>query len=354
MKPEAVLRGAPGLSVACMAAGGEARWDEFVRSCPQATFFHLSPWAGILEEVFGFRTYFLYAQRANRLEGVLPLALVESWLTGRALVSLPLCIEAGVAAINAEAHAALLAEASLIARQLKVRHLEVRSRQQQAEGWPTQDLYVRFEKPILDDDEANMAAIPRKQRAMVRKGVSAGLRSQVDADLAGFYALYADNMRRHGSPAHSRGFFSRLLEAFGEDVQILTVRSPRGEALSSVLSFYFRDTVLPYYAGDVACARDFHANDFKYWALMCEARSRGCKVFDYGRSKQGSGSFAFKKNWGCEPQPLHYQYQFLAGQSEVPQHNPNNPKYRLLIATWRRLPLPLTTILGPMVAKHFV
>jgi FemAB-related protein (PEP-CTERM system-associated) len=123
--------------------------------------------------------------------------------------------------------------------------------------------------------------------------------------------------------------------------------------LSSVLSFYFRDTVLPYYAGDVPAARDWHANDFKYWALMCEARERGCRVFDYGRSKRGSGSYDFKKNWGCEPQPLFYQYRFLSGQAVVPQLNPNNPKYQLLIQGWRRLPRGLVRILGPMVARHF-
>jgi len=223
----------------------------------------------------------------------------------------------------------------------------------QAPSWPTQDLYVRFEKPILPDGEANLAAIPRKQRAVVRKGVAAGLVARRDEDVARFYALYLDNMARHGSPAQSRRYFERLQAAFGADCAVLTVESPSGQALSSVMSFYFRDTVLPYYAGDVAAARGLYANDFKYWALMEDARQAGLRRFDYGRSKVGSGSWAFKKNWGCEPEPLHYQFQFFKGPAEVPQHHPNNPRYRLLIGAWRAAPRALTARLGPLVARHF-
>ena len=352
MKSEAVLRGVSALAVRCLAESECHRWDRFVAECPEATFFHQSGWARVIEEVFGYRTYFLYAERSARIEGVLPLAFVDSWLTGRALVSLPFCIEAGVAAISVEARAALEREALLIAAQLGVAHLEIRSRGVHQPDWPTQDLYVRFEKPILPEAADNLAAIPRKQRAVVRKGQAAGLVARRD-EVSRFHALYADNMRRHGSPAHGQRYFEKLCEVFGDQCRVLTVADARGVALSSVMSFYFRDTVLPYYAGDVAAARESHANDFKYWALMDEARVAGCTVFDYGRSKVGSGSFSFKKNWGCEPQPLYYQYQFLRGQRAVPEHNPNNPKYRFLIAAWRRLPLPLTRILGPRVARHF-
>ena len=113
---------------------------------------------------------------------------------------------------------------------------------------------------------------------------------------------------------------------------------PTGRTLSGVLSFYFRDEVLPYYAGDDESARDLAANDFKYWELMRLSCARGLKVFDYGRSKQGTGSFAFKKNWGFEPAPLHYEY-CLYKRDAVPQNNPANAKFRLMIEAWRRMPI---------------
>jgi FemAB-related protein (PEP-CTERM system-associated) len=117
------------------------------------------------------------------------------------------------------------------------------------------------------------------------------------------------------------------------------------------LSFYFRDEVMPYYAGDDTAARDLAANDFKYWELMRRACTRGLKVFDYGRSKVGTGPYAFKKNWGFEPKPLHYEYCLYKRES-IPQNNPNNAKYRLLIAAWKRLPLPVANWLGPFIVRN--
>jgi FemAB-related protein (PEP-CTERM system-associated) len=116
------------------------------------------------------------------------------------------------------------------------------------------------------------------------------------------------------------------------------------------MSFYFRDEVLPYYAGDDESARDLAANDFKYWELMRRACARGLKVFDYGRSKQGTGSYSFKKNWGFEPTPLHYEYRLYTRDS-VPQNNPSNAKYKLLIEAWRRMPIGIANWLGPYVVR---
>lgn len=195
-----------------------------------------------------------------------------------------------------------------------------------------------------------MLAIPRKQRAMVRKGIKNGLVSVLDADVDRFFALYADNVHRHGTPAMPKRYFRMLLDTFGNDCEVLTVTTPDGKPLSSVLSFYFRDEVLPYYAGDDTAARDLAANDFKYWELMRRACARGLKVFDYGRSKQGTGSYAFKKNWGFEPTPLHYEY-CLYKRDAIPQNNPANAKYQLMIKTWRRLPIGVANWLGPFIVR---
>ncbi len=84
---------------------------------------------------------------------------------------------------------------------------------------------------------------------------------------------------------------------------------------------------------------------------MRRACERGIKVFDYGRSKRGTGSFAFKKNWGFEPQPLHYEY-CLYKRDAIPQNNPNNPKYKLFIEAWRRMPISLANRLGPYIVRN--
>lgn len=327
------------------------RWDAFVMACPQATFFHRSAWQPIIGSVFRHDTYFLYAKDGDTIQGVLPLAHVNSRLFGNALVGLPFAVYGGVAASTSEAAQALEQEAQAIAQRLKVDHLELRNIDRRHDDWPTQDLYVTFRKEIFAQEDANMLAIPRKQRAMVRKGIKNGLVSTVDDDVDAFFALYADNVHRHGTPAMPKRYFRALRESFGADCDVLTVRAPDGRALSSVLSFYFRDEVLPYYAGDDESARDLAANDFKYWELMRRSCARGLKVFDYGRSKQGTGSFAFKKNWGFEPKPLHYQY-CLYRRDSIPQNNPSNAKYQLLIATWRRMPIGLANWLGPFIVRN--
>lgn len=337
-----------------------ARWDEFVLHEPSATFFHRAAWQGIIHRHFRHPAVFLYAERGGQIEGVLPLAEVRSLLFGHALVSLPFAVYGGVAASTAAASQALVAEARRQAVALGVDHLELRQLTPRSslfgaggaeEAWPTQDLYVTFRKELAADVEANMLAIPRKQRAMVRKGIKNELQSHIDHDARRFFALYADNVHRHGTPALSRRYFELLQHSFGKDCEILTVTSREGQLLSSVLSFYFRDEILPYYAGDDFAARALAANDFKYWELMRRSVERGLRVFDYGRSKKGTGPYAFKKNWGFEPQPLHYEYCLLSRDS-IPQNNPANAKFRFFIAAWRRLPLPLANFLGPHIVRN--
>ncbi|HMM86456.1 FemAB family XrtA/PEP-CTERM system-associated protein [Azohydromonas sp.] len=328
-----------------------SRWDAFVLACPQATFFHRSAWQTLLEGVFRHPTFYLFSESGGRIDGVLPLARVKSLLFGDALVSLPFAVYGGVAADHEPAAQALELEAQRLAQQLGVQHLELRQLQPRHPDWPRQDLYVTFRKPIAPDEQANLLAIPRKQRAMVRKGMQRGLQDRLDDGVERFFALYADNVHRHGTPALPKRYFQALRDAFGDDCDVLTVTTAEGQPVSSVLSFYFRDEVLPYYAGDAEAARELAANDFKYWALMRRACAKGLKTFDYGRSKQGTGSYAFKKNWGFEPQPLHYEYR-LYKRDAVPQNNPANAKFRLMIETWRRLPLAVANWLGPYVVRN--
>lgn len=340
-----------GLSVRSVRAVDAARWDAFVARCPSATFFHRFGWKSIIEEVFRHRTHYLLAERGTDLVGVLPLAEVKNRLFGHSLVSLPFAVYGGVAAMDDDASNALHDAAVWTARGLGVTHLELRNRVPMMGDWPRQDLYVTFRKAILPDIEANMLAIPRKQRAMVRKGIQRGLRVEIDAGVDRFFELYADNVHRHGTPALPKRYFEALARTFGPDCEQQIILSPQGKPVSGVMTFYFRDEVLPYYAGDTPDARELAANDFKYWELMRRACERGAKVFDYGRSKRDTGSFDFKKNWGFEPQTLHYEYRLLR-TDRIPQNNPSNPKYRTFIALWRKLPRSVANALGPVIVRN--
>jgi FemAB-related protein (PEP-CTERM system-associated) len=187
---------------------------------------------------------------------------------------------------------------------------------------------------------------------MVRKGIDKELVSVIDPNVDRLYDMYAESVRNLGTPVFSKKLFRCLHEEFGpKSCEILTVEH-KGQAVSSVMNFFFRDEVLPYYGGGSAAARGLAANDFMYWSVMARAvDERGCRIFDFGRSKVGTGSYAFKKNWGFEPQPLYYEFRLSAGDS-LPDINPLNPKYRLMVSVWKKLPLPVANFLGPFISKN--
>ena len=326
-----------------------SRWDEFVRDCSEATFFHRAGWSPVIERAFGHRTNFLFAEAEGRIEGVLPLAEVRSFLFGNTLVSLPFCVYGGVAATTDRARRALDSAAVTLAEERRVDHLEYRSLVPHHAEWAHTDLYVTFRKAIDPDPETNLLEIPRKQRAMVRKGIKAGLTGEIDDGVERFFAAYSQSVHRLGTPVFPRRYFEILRETFGADCEVLNV-TRNGVLVASVMSFYFRDEVLPYYGGGTEEAREVAGNDFMYWELMRRACERGLRVFDYGRSKRGTGSFDFKKNWGFEPQPLNYEYRLVKGK-RVAEVNPLNPKYRLLIKLWQRMPLSLANRIGPLIAR---
>jgi len=327
-----------------------SRWDAFVESCSEATFFHRAGWKAVLERAFGHQTHYLFAEQGGVIVGLLPLAQVKSWLFGNTLASLPFCVYGGVIANNEKARTALLKAACELASQLKVDALEMRNIQPSGQDWPTKHLYTTFRKEIDADPDVNMKAIPRKQRAVVRKGIKAGLTSESDTGWERLYRIYSESVRNLGTPVFSANYFKVLREVFGSDCGVLMI-THQGRDIAGVMSFYFKNQVLPYYGGSITEARTLKGNDFMYWELMRQSGEQGIRFFDFGRSKEGTGPYSFKKNWGFAPEPLSYEY-FLVKSQEMPDLNPMNPKYRFFVNNWKKLPLPIANTIGPLLAKN--
>lgn len=326
-----------------------AAWEAFVAASSEATFFHRAGWKQVIERAFGHRCYFLYAERAGRIEGILPMVHVKSRLFANALISTPFCVYGGAVAESAEAESALYSAACERANALGVDYFESRERAPRHPDWPRKDLYYTFRRELADNDDDNLKLIPRKQRAVVRKGIKNGLTWTIDRDIDRLYPLYAYNLRSLGTPVFSQKYMRELLRVFGSDCDVLTVMHD-DKPVAAVLNFYFRDEVLPFYSGAGPSARDLKANDYLYWALMQHAVGRGARVFDFGRSKVDTGPYHFKRHWGFEPQPLAYEY-YLSGMDSMPDISPNNPKYAMFIRAWQKLPLPITRIVGPWLSK---
>ncbi len=314
--------------------------------------FHRPAWLRGVEAGTGQRAAGLVAERLGTVTGWLPLTEVRSALFGKALVSSGFGVGGGILADSAATAEALAAGAQDHALHGGFAGIELRGGPL-PEGWASwSDKHCSFERALAADDEAELLAIPRKARAEVRKGLGFGHRVTIgrgQSDLAAHFACYSASVRNLGTPVFPRALFRAMLAAFPDSSDILTVW--QGDTpLASVLSFYHGGAVLPFWGGGVFAARAARANEVMYYELMCHARRQGMQRFDFGRSKTGSGPFAFKKNWGFAPRPLTYGAWTAPG---APARNidPTDAGYSRKIALWKKLPLPLANILGPWIAR---
>ena len=325
----------------------------YVAGHADATAFHRLQWGRAVARGCGQTAHVLLAEVASAsgrgtLSGILPLTELHSPLFGRALAASGFAVGGGIVCDSDAAGEALAGEALGLAARLSCPAVELRGGYLPA-GWDRDDIsYLGFTRLLAPDDEAVLLAIPRKQRAEVRKAL--GFDLTVDfGDRDAHYLVYATSVRNLGTPVFPKRLFAEVLDGFGDDADILTVRRD-GEPLASVLSLYHRGIVMPYWGGGTAAARTWRANDMMYFALMRHARGRGCTAFDFGRSKTGTGAAQFKYNWGFDGQPLVYASKTLDGRPKR-SVNPLDPKYSLQVQMWSKLPLPIANRLGPMIAR---
>ncbi len=327
-------------------ADERARIAAFVDATAAVTPFHLPAWSIAVAHGCGQRARYLVAERGGMITGVLPLTEMRSPLFGRALVSAGFAVDGGV--LGDAAVEPLAAAAWNLAQRLGCPSVELRGGAVPA-GWDSDaDSYLGFARDLAADDDAELLAIPRKQRAEVRRALGFDLAIATGRDramLAEHYRVYAESVRNLGTPVFPARLFRSVVETM--DADILTVRH-RGRAVASVLSLYHRGTVYPYWGGGTEAARGLRANDRMYFALMAHARARGCTRFDFGRSKTGTGAAAFKKNWGFTPTPRLYAKRSDGPAREV---NPLNPKYALMVRSWKKMPLWAANLAGPWISR---
>jgi FemAB-related protein (PEP-CTERM system-associated) len=326
----------------------EPAWDAFVAEHPEGGWFHRAGWRRVVTRAYGHRTPYLLARRGSEVRGILPLVHVRSPLFGQALISTGFGVHGGILAADTEAAVRLAEEATHLGERLGVAYVELRGGPN-APGWQARsDLYATFERELPADEAQNLKAIPRKKRADVRKSLTTGLSVETGCAVDLFWRIYAESVRNLGTPVFSQHFARAILSEFPNDVELSVVRQGE-QPLAALMSFYFKDRVLPYYGGAVPAARPVHAYDLLYWSQMRRAVARGARTFDFGRSKVGTGAYDYKRFWGFEPRPLEYHFR-LVRASALPNMSPLNPKYRTLVAVWQRLPLWFANRVGPAVA----
>jgi FemAB-related protein (PEP-CTERM system-associated) len=330
-----------------------ADWDAYVLHQPEGTLFHLTAWKRAIEREFGFCGRYLLAEDNGKIRGILPLFLVSNWVQGPTLISTPFAVYGGICASDDDAAIALRQAACRMAVDEGVNYLELReSHRALGDDFVTKELYVTFECQLSEDPAQVLRSLPKDTRYMIRKAQKSGLRAITDNNqLDVFHEIYAESVRNLGTPVFAKRFFRILMEEFGGALQIAVI-SNQSKALAGVLSFRFRDAILPYYGGSLSEGRQFAANNFMYWEVLRTACEAGLRVFDFGRSKVGTGSYLFKTQWNMHERPLPYQY-YLVKRKSLPNFSPANPRFRLAADVWKRVPLPLTKALGPSLVRLF-
>ena len=336
--------------IAELGAGREDEWDDFVMSCPMGSVFHLSGWQALTERALGHRSFRLVAWRGTEITGIFPMSWVRSRLFGDCLVSSPLAVYGGICAVDRDSYFSLLQAGSDLAKKLRVKYLEMRNR---TEPYPTtlpgRDLYVTFTQDLSPGSEKLFQKLPRDTRYAIRKSLKAGLAWTEDLTLDEFYELYAQSVHRLGTPVFSKNLFSLLQSLFPGQCRMFGVRKGK-QAIAGVLCLYFRDQVLPYYAGALPQFHHDCPNNFMYWSLIHQSCSEGLRHFDFGRSKTGTGACSFKSSWAMQISKLPYRYQLVQAK-EVPHLSPVDGKFQKAVALWKRMPYPCTKVLGPRLIR---
>lgn len=328
--------------------------DAFVQGRADGTAFHRPAWLRAIERGTANPAHMLAAVApSGRIVGLLPLTHVKSRLFGQALVSSGFAVDGGIMADDPTVVAALAAAAQAMAKSQGIASVELRGGTAPGDDWTLHEgSHVGFTRPLAADDEAELLAIPRKHRAELRKALAnPALSVRIGRDtrlIRDHYRVYATSVRNLGTPVFPARLFREVLAHFGEDADILAVYEG-DRPVSAVLTLYHAGRVMPFWGGGIGDARRLRSNELMYYRLMAHGRDRGMILFDFGRSKAGSGQAAWKKSFGFDPVPLSYHSWSADGQSR--DINPNSPRYQRRVELWKRLPLPVANLIGPLIAR---
>ncbi|RMH60186.1 MAG: FemAB family PEP-CTERM system-associated protein [Calditrichaeota bacterium] len=328
-------------------------WDAYVARHPGGTIYHTSAWYHIITRHFKKRVFYLAAEEGGALHGVLPLVHFKSPLFGKFMVSVPYVNYGGLLADNATAEQQLIREAAALRQKLGADFVELRDVEEKDYNLPVKSHKVTFYLDLPDDPDTLMASFKAKLRSQIRRPMKDGITAEVGGMelLNDFYDVFSHNMRDLGTPVYSKGLFKTILEETPENSRIVIVRSKEGQAIGGAFVHGYKQRLEIPWASTLRAFNRLSPNMLMYWEVLRYAIEAGYKQFDFGRCSRDSGTYRFKKQWGSTEHPLYWYYILPEGE-ELPEINPDNPKYRMAINLWQKLPVPITKMIGPSIIKH--
>jgi FemAB-related protein (PEP-CTERM system-associated) len=330
------------------------RWDNYVLSENGSSCYHLSGWKDVVEKSFAKKSYYIISEdESGNINGILPLVNLRSVLFGNFLVSLPYFNYGGICAHNREAEKGLLEHAVGIAKQCRAKHIELRHTRNYGGNLPVKTTKVSMRLALPGYSEDLWKSFPSKLRSQVQRPQKAGMSVRLgkEEELDSFYSVFCENMRDLGTPVYSKKFFRNILNKFRDMSWIATVYSGEGVAVASGFLVGFKDILEIPWASSLRSYNRFSPNMLLYWRALQFGCDERYTTFDFGRSTPGEGTYRFKEQWGAQPVQLYWHYWLRKGVS-LPELNPHNPKFKMALYVWQRLPLVMANLIGPSIVKN--
>ncbi|MFT3929922.1 MAG: FemAB family PEP-CTERM system-associated protein [Spongiibacteraceae bacterium] len=336
----------------------QAAWDAYVDGHLQASLYHTYRWRTVIEQSFGHECFYLAAKDdQQKICGVLPLMRLRSRLFGDFAISVPFFNYGGPLADNAQISAQLLAHAAEIAKNLHLKHLEIRATHSlnadpTTKAWPARTDKASMIRRLPRTSEQLDEEIGAKVRAQIKRArqedieIRAGQLELLDD----FYRVFAINMRDLGTPVYGKNFFRNILTAFPQQAHIVSVRL-RGKPVAAAFLLGHRDMMEIPWASTLRSVNALNMNMLLYRAVLGFTIEQGYPFFDFGRSTIDSGTYRFKRQWGAQPLQ-HYWHYWQPNDAELPALKPDSPKFKLMIAAWQQLPVAISKLIGPHIVKY--
>ena len=342
----------PGLEVRELTPADTPLWERYVAESPKATFYHRIEWKKIIEKSFAHRTYYLMAFEGGGVVGILPIVHIRSLLFGSIFCSMPFLNFAGVCGDREDVERALITHAQLILRRSNGDYLELRHLEKSPLDILAKSHKVSMTLELDPDPEVLWKRFSSKHRTTIRRAAKNGLRiKKGNTDLVGeFYEVMCRGWSDLGTPLYNISFFCNILEAMGDSIEIYIV-TYQERAIAAAFNGLFKGTVEGMWLSSLPEYSRLQPGYFLYWEMIRQACDAGFKEYHLGRSSVESGGEIFKKKWNAVPKQLYWEY-ILNRSTEVPELNVQNPRYQMAIRLWRRLPIPVTKVLGPVLAKN--
>jgi len=338
-------------NLSCNIHNDKSSWDHYVNEHPNATIYHSWAIKEVIEKSFSHNTFYISVMNEQQqIQGVLPLVELKSKLFGHSLVSVPFFNYGGLLASSVEARSKLLEAAINLAKDHNAEHIEFRDCQKFTD-LPAKEAKVSMLLNLPKSSDILWQNLGTKLRAQIKKAERNHLISKIGKHelLDDFYKVFSQNMRDLGTPVYSKALFSNMLSSNKAAHIALIYYNDKPVSCGFILGW--NNTMEIPWASTLRSANKLDANMKLYWEILKFTIDQGYELFDFGRSSKDANTYKFKKQWGAQPHPLYWHY-WLPDNQPLPEINPNNPKFKLMIAVWKKLPVWIANILGPSIVKQ--